>query len=157
MADKSESGGGSDDPAFPCEDPTQPELEDWFKCMKDRLKKTEFLYLVRGQTPPSLIGMSVGIDLSMMRQQPAPTTGVETTDAFQNRSAWNFKCETKVREESQRSLSYADDCRCLLTNAWGWLFFDLFNGGGRKVGRVEWVLQGSFAQCACVVRLCVGN
>ena len=37
MADKSESGGGSDDPAFPCEDPTQPELEEWLKCMKDRL------------------------------------------------------------------------------------------------------------------------
>ena len=30
MADKSESGGGSDDPVFPCEDPNQPELEDWY-------------------------------------------------------------------------------------------------------------------------------
>ena len=92
MADKSESGGGSDDPAFPCEDPTQPELEDWLKCMRDKLKKTEYLYLSRNETPPSLIGISVGINLDMMRQQPAPA-GDETTDAFQKRSAWNFKCD----------------------------------------------------------------
>ena len=105
MADKSESGGGSDDPAFPCEDPTQPELEDWLKCMRDKLKKTEYLYLTRNETPPSLIGISVGIDLGMMQQQLAPA-GDETTDAFQKRSAWNFKCETKAREENQRELSF---------------------------------------------------
>ena len=105
MADKSESGGGSGDPAFPCEDPTQPELEEWVKCMKDIFKKTEYLYLVRRQIPPSLIGMSVSIDLSMMQQQLAPA-GDETTDAFQKRSAWNFKCETKAREENQRELSF---------------------------------------------------
>ena len=58
MADKSESGGGSDDPVFPCEDPTQPELEDWLKCMRDKLKKTEYLYLSRSETPPSFIGIS---------------------------------------------------------------------------------------------------
>ena len=105
MADKSESGGGSDDPAFPCEDPTQPELEEWVKCMKDKLKKTEFHYLIRNETPPSLIGMSVSINLDSLQQQPEPT-GDETTEAFQKRAAWNFKCETKAREEYQRRLAF---------------------------------------------------
>ena len=59
MADKSESGGGSDDPVSPCKDPTQSELEDWFKCMRDKLEKTEYLYLSRNETPPSLIGILV--------------------------------------------------------------------------------------------------
>ena len=42
----------------------------------------------------------------MMQQQPA-LAGDEATDAYQKRGAWNFKCETKAREESQRALSFA--------------------------------------------------
>ena len=59
MADKTDSGGVSDrDPTCPGEDPTQPELDVWLKTMSDRLKKTEYFYLTRNETPPSLIPIS---------------------------------------------------------------------------------------------------
>ena len=107
MADKSGSGGGSDDPVFPCEDPTQPELEDWLKCMRDKLKKTEYLYLSRSETPPSFIGISAKHQSGHGERaaRGCADAGAETTDAYQKRGAWNFKCESKAREEQQRSLS----------------------------------------------------
>ena len=73
MADKSDASVLTDkDPVFPGEDPTQPELDAWIKVMSDRLKKTEYFYLVSRETPPSLIGISEPIDLSMLREQDAP-------------------------------------------------------------------------------------
>ena len=61
MADKPDFGGSAEkDPPFPGEDPTQPELDMWLKVMSDRLKKTEFFYVVRGETPPSFVDRHFG-------------------------------------------------------------------------------------------------
>ena len=105
MADKPDFGGSAEkDPPFPGEDPTQPELDMWLKVMSDRLKKTEFFYVVRGETPPSLIGISEPIDVSMLVEQPAVPG--ETAEARRSREAWNFRCRDKAREETQRAASY---------------------------------------------------
>ena len=76
--------------------------------MRDKLKKMEYLYLSRSETPPSFIGISAkhqsGHDERAARG--CADAGAETTDAYQKRGAWNFKCESKAREEQQRSLSY---------------------------------------------------
>ena len=73
MAEKPDYGGATDkDPPFPGEDPTQPELDMWIKVMSDRLKKTDFFYVVRDEVPPLLIGISEPIDVSLLAEQAQP-------------------------------------------------------------------------------------
>ena len=72
MADKAESGSSGKFPEFPNEDPTKPELDAYFRVFDDKLKLTEYMSLVKGTVPQSLIGLSDPIDLSEMVEEPTP-------------------------------------------------------------------------------------
>ena len=63
MTEKAISGGrdGGKWPLFPCEDPTHPELDKYFRHFDDEFKNHESIHLIMGTTPPSLIGFSGAI------------------------------------------------------------------------------------------------
>ena len=94
MADKAASGGGTSGkwPMFPCEDPTHPELDKYFRTFDDELKNHESSYLIRGETPPSLIGVAEGIDMTTLVELPEPDAAAlanETTKSKMDRVKFN--------------------------------------------------------------------
>lgn len=107
MAEKAASGGGTSGkwPMFPCEDPTHPELDKYFRTFDDELKNHESSYLIRGETPPSLIGVAEGIDMTTLVELPEPDAAAlanETMKSKMDRVKFNLQISQTVRAEKAR-------------------------------------------------------
>ena len=112
MSEKAASGGsnGGKWPVFPCEDPTHPALDLYFRHFDDELQSHEAVHLVIGTTPPSLIGLSAAISTAALVPVPEPVTAEEkaadTVKARIERVKFNTHCEQTLRTEQARQARY---------------------------------------------------
>ena len=111
MTEKSGSGGsGGKWPSFPCEDPTHPEIDKYFRHFDDEFKNHESIHLIMGTTPPSLIGFNGVINTIALVPIPEPVTQEEidadTTKAKVERIKFNLQCEQTLRAEKGRQQRY---------------------------------------------------
>ena len=111
MTEKSGSGGsGGKWPSFPCEDPTHPEIDKYFRHFDDEFKNHESIHLIMGTTPPSLIGFSGVINTVALVPIPEPVTQEEidadSTKAKVERIKFNLQCEQTLRAEKGRQQRY---------------------------------------------------
>ena len=112
MSEKAASGGsnGGKWPVFPCEDPTHPALDLYFRHFDDELQSHEAVHLIIGTTPPSLIGLSAAISTAALVPVPEPVTAEEkaadTVKARIERVKFNTHCEQTLRTEQARQARY---------------------------------------------------
>lgn len=91
-------------PAFPCEDQTRRELEEWLESWDSSVKATEIEALLAGEIPASLIGISAETDLTdVVLLSPAQS---ESQVDMARRPTHNSRVRAAYRAESLRKQEY---------------------------------------------------
>ncbi|KAL3924142.1 MAG: hypothetical protein SGPRY_004004, partial [Prymnesium sp.] len=91
-------------PAFPCEDPTRRELEEWLESWDSSVKATEIEALLAGEIPASLIVISAETDLTdAVLLSPAQD---ESQADMAKKTTRNSRVRAAYRAESLRKQEY---------------------------------------------------
>ena len=103
MTEKSGSGGsGGKWPSFPCEDPTHPEIDKYFRHFDDEFKNHESIHLIMGTTPPSLIGFNGVINTIALVPIPEPVTQDEIDADTTKAKVERIQVQPAVRADAPR-------------------------------------------------------